>query len=58
MQSPEVVIQRKDASCSPCGNEGSLDAADALLNMEMTDDDLANSSTCQDDMAACAEERV
>ncbi|XP_057490198.1 uncharacterized protein LOC130776137 isoform X1 [Actinidia eriantha] len=57
MQSPEVVSQRKDVSCSPCGNDGFLDAADALLNMETTDDDLANSSTCQDDMAACAEER-
>ncbi|XP_057490207.1 uncharacterized protein LOC130776137 isoform X2 [Actinidia eriantha] len=56
-ESPEVVSQRKDVSCSPCGNDGFLDAADALLNMETTDDDLANSSTCQDDMAACAEER-
>ncbi|PSS24073.1 Topoisomerase I damage affected protein, partial [Actinidia chinensis var. chinensis] len=57
MQSPEVVSQRKDASCSPCGNDGSLDAVDAMLNMETTDDDLANSSTSQDNMSACAKER-
>ncbi|KAI8005219.1 hypothetical protein LOK49_LG08G02090 [Camellia lanceoleosa] len=47
----------KDASCFPCRNNGFLDVVDPMLNVETIDGELANSSTCQDHMSACAGEQ-
>ncbi|GMP78560.1 hypothetical protein CsSME_00034467 [Camellia sinensis var. sinensis] len=57
MPSSEVVNQQKDASCFPCRNNGFLDVVDPMLNVETRDGELANSSTCQDHMSACAGEQ-
>ncbi|XP_052208082.1 uncharacterized protein LOC127811919 isoform X3 [Diospyros lotus] len=53
--SSEVVSQQKDELYSRCTN-GCMDVIDPMVHVEAIEDELANSSTCQDYRSSCANE--